>query len=66
MKVGVVSTPELAKRKGSELLCAHLLELLLDSKTRNNITHVMYCVIPHDSVSAKTPLQSACEYEFRM
>lgn len=24
MEVGVVSTPELAKRMGSELLCAHL------------------------------------------
>lgn len=37
MKVVEASTPELAKGMGSELLCAHLLELLLDSKTRNNI-----------------------------
>lgn len=35
MTGGEVSTPELANGIVLELLCSHLLEVLLDSKTRN-------------------------------
>lgn len=62
MEGGAVSTPELAKRMGSKLLCPHFLEFLLDNKTGNNVTkYIGLSLMKNPSCNLPVRMNLECE-----